>query len=140
MAGLGPAAATPPPSTGWLRAVREGLGITAAQLARRLGFSTATVLQMEKRETEGKVTLEVLERAARALGCRLVYAIVPDGEESFEAMVDAQALRAARRLSLRAAQSMRLEKQEVSEDETEAQVKDLARALKDKMSTTMWDE
>lgn len=134
------ASIAPPPRSGWTRAVRESLGLTAAQLARRLKVATVTVLEMEKREASGRVTLETLERAARAMGCRFVYGIVPEGDSTLDAMVDAQALDAARRLAQRAAQSMTLEEQGVVSDETDAQVRDLAQTLKSKMPSSMWDE
>jgi predicted DNA-binding mobile mystery protein A len=132
--------ATPPPRSGWVRAVRESLGLTAAQLAQRLRVTATAIVDLEKREPLGKVSLETLERTVRAMGCRLVYGVVPAAADSFDAMVDAQALRAATRLAKRTTHSMHLEKQDVEGDETEAQVNDLARALKDKLSSTMWDD
>src|SRR5690606_6056045 len=65
------------PPRGWVKAIREALGMTAAQLGQRMGVSKQRVLALEKAEPIGSVTLESLERAARALDCRLVYALVP---------------------------------------------------------------
>jgi predicted DNA-binding mobile mystery protein A len=113
--------------------------MSAAQVAARLGLSTTTVLEMETREPSGKVTLETLDRCAHAMGCKLVYAVVPDSSTSLEEMVQAHAIQAAKRLSERATQSMGLEQQPVDEEETEAQVKELARALMDKMSPSIWE-
>ena len=67
-----------PPPKGWLRAIRNALGMTTAQYARRLGVSQPRIIELEKSETQGSVTLRTLQRAAEALGCRLVYALVPD--------------------------------------------------------------
>ena len=131
---------TPAPPTGWLRAVRQSLGMTARQLAQRLGVSPATVIQMEKREPTGKVTLETLNRAAGAMGCRVVYAIVPQHGEGLESIVETRARRAAGRLVGRSAHSMALEQQAVEPAESEAQVKELARTLRDTMSSALWDE
>ena len=66
------------PPRGWLRAVRNALGMTTAQLARRLGVSQPRIMELEKSEVSGTVSLNTLQRAAEALGCRVVYALVPD--------------------------------------------------------------
>lgn len=66
------------PQKGWLRAVRDALGMTTAQLARRIGVSQPRIVELEQAELSGSVTLNSLRRAADALGCRVVYALVPD--------------------------------------------------------------
>ena len=66
------------PPRGWLRAIRDALGLTTKQLARRLGVSQPRVVALEKGEIEETVTLASLRRAAEALDCRLIYALVPD--------------------------------------------------------------
>lgn len=93
--GMGSADARVPPQSGWLRAIRDALGMTAAQLGARLGITPTSVFEMEQREVDGSVTLKTLEKAAEALGCKLVYALVPD--ESLEATVQ----RCARKLATR---------------------------------------
>lgn len=65
------------PSRGWIRAIRQGLGMTTAQLAKRMGVSQPRVTELEKAEAGLGVTLHSLERAAEALDCRLVYVLVP---------------------------------------------------------------
>ena len=66
------------PPRGWIKAVREALGMTTAQLAKRLGVSQPRAVGIEKAEARGAITLDSLERAAQALDCRLVYALVPN--------------------------------------------------------------
>lgn len=75
---LRPLAKSQRPPKGWLRAVRDALGMTAAQLARRMGVSQPRITELEQAEVSGNVTLHSLQRAAEALGCRLVYALVPE--------------------------------------------------------------
>lgn len=65
------------PPRGWIKAVRQALGMTSTQLARRLGVSQSRVAKLEKAESEDAVTLRSLREAAEALGCTLVYALVP---------------------------------------------------------------
>ncbi len=52
--------------------------MTTTQYARRLGVSQPRVVELERSEVSGKVTLATLERAAEALGCRLVYVLLPE--------------------------------------------------------------
>src|ERR1700740_955382 len=77
-AAVRPLANTPRPPKGWLRAVRDALGMTTAQYARRLGVSQPRIVELEHSEASGSVTLNTPQRAAEVLGCRLVYALVPE--------------------------------------------------------------
>lgn len=65
------------PPHGWVRAVREALGMSAAVLAARLGVTPGAVIRLEQSEAADRVRLETLRRAADALGCDLVYLLVP---------------------------------------------------------------
>jgi predicted DNA-binding mobile mystery protein A len=65
------------PQKGWIRAVRNALGLTAQQLADRMGVSQPTVQRLESSETRDAIQLSSLRKAAAALDCRLVYALVP---------------------------------------------------------------
>lgn len=68
---------SPRPQKGWLRAIREATGITVRQMATRLGKAPTLVVKLEKSEAEYRITLASLRDAADALGCQLVYALVP---------------------------------------------------------------
>jgi predicted DNA-binding mobile mystery protein A len=68
---------SPRPQKGWLRAIREATGITIRQMAMRLKKTPTLIAKLEKSEAEYRITLGSLRDAADALGCRLVYAIVP---------------------------------------------------------------
>src|SRR6056297_2717580 len=65
------------PPRGWIRAIREALGMTTSQLAARLGVVQSRVPALEQAEAKKTVTLASLEKAANAMDCRLVYALVP---------------------------------------------------------------
>src|SRR5271170_4848505 len=71
------AKAIPRPQRGWVRAIRETLGISASELGRTLGTSRQLPLQLEKAEAEDRITLKSLRAVADALDCDLVYALVP---------------------------------------------------------------
>jgi predicted DNA-binding mobile mystery protein A len=66
------------PRSGWIRSIREALGMSQTQLAARASVSRQSVQDFEKAEAERRITLESLDRMARAMGCRVVYALVPE--------------------------------------------------------------
>jgi predicted DNA-binding mobile mystery protein A len=70
----------PRPKSGWVRAVRETLGMSAAAFARRLGISHAGVRQLEASEASEVITLATLRKLAQALDCELHYALVPQNK------------------------------------------------------------
>ncbi|MBC7678986.1 MAG: mobile mystery protein A [Pseudorhodobacter sp.] len=100
------------PRKGWVRAIREGLGMSAADLATRLGISESSVLSLERNEVSSRARLETLERAADALGCDLVYAFVP--RETLTATVRRRAQQKATRTVHAVHHSMLLEDQGLS--------------------------
>jgi predicted DNA-binding mobile mystery protein A len=65
------------PRRGWLRAVREALGITIREVSRKMRRTPQTVASFEKSEAADRITLQTLRHYAEALDCELVYAIVP---------------------------------------------------------------
>jgi len=112
---LGPfrtAAKTPRPPRGWLRAIREAAGISASEVARTLKTSRQLPLQLEKAEAEDRITLKSLKAAANALGCELVYALVPR-TNSLQHLVEERARSQAKRQVLGVEHSMALENQAV---------------------------
>ena len=65
------------PPEGWLRAMRLAVGIPAEEIADQMGFTPRMVFQTERAEQKRNITLDRLERMARAVGCDLVYGLVP---------------------------------------------------------------
>ncbi len=126
------------PPRGWIKAIREALGMTTAQLARRLGVSQPRAVAIEKAEAGSAITLETLARAARALDCHLVYALVP--RKPLEALAEERAtLLAGRRLAT-TRHSMRLEAQGVDEADEEEQLRQLAKRLLEKSGSALWED
>lgn len=105
-----------PPPKGWIRAIRDALGMTAEQLAERMRITQPSVHRLEQSEAEGTIQLKTLRRAAEALDCEVVYALVPRASlrETYESAASAVARRELRRVS----HTMALEDQAV-EDEDE---------------------
>jgi predicted DNA-binding mobile mystery protein A len=67
----------PRPADGWVASVRQALGLTLGYIAQRLRVSRQAIQQLEKAEANDRITLGALRRAAEAMGCELVYALVP---------------------------------------------------------------
>jgi len=65
------------PRSGWIRAIRDALGMSTSELARRVGLSKGRIGQIERAERERSLTLNTLERVAAALDCRVEYVLVP---------------------------------------------------------------
>lgn len=78
----------PSPVHGWLRAIREAFGLSRARIADRLGVSIPTVQNYEKREKAETITLASLRRAAAALDCELVVALVPREGRTFQELAE----------------------------------------------------
>ncbi|HWD26911.1 MAG TPA: mobile mystery protein A [Rhizomicrobium sp.] len=126
------------PSRGWVRAIREAMGMTTGQFAKRMRVHQPRVIELEKGEASGKITVQSLERAAQALGCRLVYVLVP--EKPLGETMRRQAERAADRQLAAVAQTMLLEAQTVTDKEVRQEARErLVDQLLQKPAR-LWDE
>lgn len=127
---------TPAPPKGWIRAIRDALGMTTRELAARAGLSHPRVTQIEQAEASGSVTLATLERVAEALGCRLEYVLVP--ERPLEEMVRDQARRKAAATLEDVDHTMALEQQRTGEQDRRRQLDKLADGLVDRRG--LWSD
>ena len=128
----------PEARVGWIATVRSSLGMTAAQLARRLGVNRAYVSAAEDAELRGTLTVKRLQRMAEAMGCKLVYCIVPDGD--VQDLMERQARSKATALVTRASKQMALEDQMLSPEQTRYEIERLTRELLQKMPSDFWEE
>ncbi len=67
----------PVPKRGWVRVIRDALGLTSHQLAKRVGVSQVNISKIEKSEVEGTISLNTLAKVAAGLHCKVVYCLVP---------------------------------------------------------------
>ena len=129
------------PPIGWLKSIRRALGLNTRQLADRLGVQHSSVLRLEKREVQGKATIESLSKAARAMDCRFIYAIVPKvGFNNLNEIIDQRANALAGYLVKKAGHTMKLESQSTSAKEMKKQISRLAIELKEKMDPILWEQ
>ena len=126
------------PPTGWIKAVRLGLGMTLQQLANRISISKQSVLEMEQREKDGSISLKLLRDSARALDMELVYGFVPkDG--SLDALIERKARELAIKIVNRTSNTMKLEDQENSENRIKKAIDERTALLKNEMPKILWD-
>ena len=115
------------PPSGWLKAIREALGMPATHLAKRLGVVPSTVTRLEASEADDTISLATLRRAAEVLGCELHYALVP--KQSLAKTLDARAAQLARVRMGAVAHTMALEAQATSQDTVDIQTRVLVEDL-----------
>ena len=104
------------PPRGWVRAVRDALGMSAEDLGRRMGVTGPAVFALERSEQAGTVQLDTLSRAARAMDCTLVYALIPN--HGLEETLTREAEQSARRQLAHVMGTMALEDQAVGLDDS----------------------
>lgn len=126
------------PPEGWLCTARKALGMPAAQLARRCGVTRAHISNTEKSELSGGVTVKTLQGMAEAMGCRFVYAIVP--ENSVEEILVARAKKKALKIVEEANKLMALEGQVLSEEQMVFEVERLQTELRKDMPANFWND
>ena len=125
------------PPRGWLRAMRDALGMTTAQLAKRIGVDQSRITRLEQAEVDGSVTLKTLRQAAEGLGCTLVYALVP--KQSLDEMLHERAGEIADRQIARTDQTMTLENQALSKRALLAERERVIEAILKENPRRLWD-
>jgi predicted DNA-binding mobile mystery protein A len=124
------------PQAGWLRAIREALGMTVRQFAKRVGVAASTALAAERAEARGDISLSTLARYAEALGCELHYALVPKKPLLQEVEERAEAI--ARAEVAAVSHTMALEDQATTQQQVERQVAELRRKLLEGPRSRLW--
>jgi predicted DNA-binding mobile mystery protein A len=125
------------PSTGWIRAIRESLGMTLKELGHRVGLDKSRLSRIEKAETTGEIKISTLEKVAEGLGMRFVYGFA--SEDDLEVMVRQQAEKIARERLKRVGHSMDLEDQGLVKEEQEKALENLIERIIIEQPKNFWD-
>lgn len=125
------------PAKGWVRAIRDGLGMSRRQLAARLGLSISRIQRLEQDEVTGAVTLKTMRRTAEAMDCVFVYALIP--QISLEATLKDQALKKAQQSLQEVSHSMSLESQALNKSANKEMLDKLAQQYIDQSKRVLWD-
>ena len=126
------------PAEGWIRTVRKALGMSGAQLARRMGVTRARIAQSERAELAGGISLRSMQAVAEAMGCRFVYAFV--SPDTVENVIAAQARKKAQAIVDIAGKHMALEGQAVSGSRSRHEVSRLMNELIYEMPRDFWED
>lgn len=123
------AAPTAPPRSGWIRAIRDALGMSARELANRVGLSAQRISQIEQAERDGSLTLANLERVAAALDCSVEYVLVP--HQPLDDIVWQRAMEKAAAEVAEVDHTMALEDQRPDAESTRRQIDEVTRRYVD---------
>lgn len=127
-----------PPPTGWIKAIRNAIGMSMLQLGNRLSITKQSVQDMERREKDGSITIKALREAARALDMQLVYGFVPN-DGSLELLIERKAKKLATQIVMRTNNTMKLEDQENTKQRIEKAIQERTTIIKTEMPKTLWD-
>jgi predicted DNA-binding mobile mystery protein A len=125
-----------PPRGGWIRTVRQSLGMSMRQLGKRLGVSPQAIVAFERREQDGTISVAKLKAAAEAMGCQLKFVFVP--APSLEEIIRTQATMKAREERDRLVHTMKLEDQDEGVEATLDESKAIERWLTARAGQ-LWD-
>lgn len=126
------------PEIGWVKTIRETLGMNTRQLGKRCNVSSERIIRIESDEIEGRTTVATLEKIAQAMNCRLVYAIVPnDGMIEF---IERVAEDKAKIQLQQTSHHMALEDQKISIESMKEQIHFLKEELLKNNIKHIWDK
>ena len=126
------------PPTGWIKAIRTAISMSMQQLGNKLNVSKQGILDIEKREKDGSITIKSLKEIARALDMQLVYGFVPN-DGSLDALIEKRANELATKIVLRTSNTMKLEDQGNTNKRIEKAIKERAEEIKNEMPKILWD-
>ncbi len=126
------------PPVGWIKAIRTALRMSMEQLGRKLSISRQAVMDIEKREKEGTITIKSLKEIAKAMDMQFVYGFVPN-DGSLNALIERKAEDLAKKIVLRTANTMKLENQANSKKRIEQSIKERTEEIKREMPKILWD-
>ncbi len=126
------------PPQGWIKTIREALGLSSFQLGQKAGIDQSRISRLETAEKSGDLKLSSLQKIADALNMKFVYGFVP--EETLETMVRSQAKRvAAKRLEI-LNHTMRMEKQALSEEDKQKALADMVEKILMDQPKDFWEQ
>jgi predicted DNA-binding mobile mystery protein A len=126
------------PPIGWIKAIRNGIGMSMEQLGKKLSITKQAVMDIEKREKEGAVTLKAMQELAKAMDMQFVYGFIPNAG-SLDQMIEKRALEIAKTIVQRSSSTMKLEDQENSKERIEKAIKERAAEIINKTPKILWD-
>ena len=126
------------PAIGWVKTIRTSVGMSLEQLGGKLGITRQSAQNLEKRESEGSITIKALEEAAFAMKMKFVYGFVAlDG--SIEKLIENRAKALATEIVMRTSGTMALEGQENSPERIKKAIEERTKEIIEEMPKKLWD-
>ena len=123
---------------GWIKTIRTALGMSLAQLGKKLDRNRSSISRMEERETNGSITIKTMEEVGRAMGMKFVYGYVPiDG--SIDKLIEKEARNLATEIVMRTSGSMKLEDQENTPERIRKAIEERTKEIMEEMPKKLWD-
>lgn len=126
------------PTNGWIKTIRESLGMSVSQLAKRVGVGSSRIYKIENDEIDNKLTLNTLENIARALNCELFYVLVP--EKPLQTILEEQAKKKVAKESKSVIHSMFLEGQNLDTEDQKEFIKIQSEDLLHNKMNKIWED
>lgn len=125
------------PFNGWIKTIREALGMTTSQLAGRVKVDQSRITKIERAEPDLNLKLSTMEKVADGLGMKFVYGFAP--KDSLEDIVRDQARKLALKRMQRLDHTMRLELQNLNQEEKEKTIRDMVDRLLIEGDKELWE-
>lgn len=131
------------PNGGWLKTIRNALGLTLEQIAHRANVTPQSVIKAETSESQGTISLNTMHQIAESMDCEIIYFVLP--RTNLEKMVDDQVQRKAKEMLQAITHTMTLEDQEPTPEAMVEQLEDLLEQLRHEIKTKknisyIWNE
>lgn len=128
----------PNPPIGWVKTIRVSLGMTLQQLANKLAIKKQSVREIEIREKDGGITLNLLKEVGNALDMELVYGFVPK-DKTLERYINKKAHNLAKKIVFRTSNTMKLEDQKNSNKRIKKAIEERTEQIKQELPKALWD-
>jgi predicted DNA-binding mobile mystery protein A len=125
------------PERGWIKLIREALGMSGEELGKRVGLNQSRISRLESAELSGDLKLSTLRKVADGLNMKFVYGFVP--KDGLENMVREQAKKIAQERMAKATHTMLLEAQELSDEEKARMFDDLVYKILIEQPKDFWE-
>ena len=126
------------PSTGWVHAIRSTIRMSLRQLGKKLNITAQSVREIETREKNGTVSINVLRQVGQALDMKFIYGFIPVNG-TLTKMIEKKAEELAKEIVLRTSASMRLEDQENMPDRIKQSIEEKTQEILRELPRYLWD-
>ena len=126
------------PSTGWIKAIRTALKMSLRQLGIKMNITAQSVKEIEERENNGTVSINVLRQVGQVLQLKFVYGFIPKNK-TLKNMIEERAQQLAEEIVERTSISMKLEDQENQPERIKNAIKEKTKTIIDEMPKQLWN-